>query len=84
MFYSAAWTDSGFLLGCSHEHETIVEADSCIPCGYLSPGWNFVARALIECTVLSRFGQKENNLWVVNFCASPATHLLPGECRHSP
>jgi hypothetical protein len=35
--YSAAWTDSGFLLGCSHEHETIVDADSCIPCagGYV-------------------------------------------------
>ena len=32
IYYSAAWTDSGFLLGCSHEHETIVEADSCIPC----------------------------------------------------
>jgi len=22
--------------------------------------------------------------WVVNFGASPATHLLFGECRHSP
>ncbi|MGC1644636.1 MAG: hypothetical protein WA741_02310, partial [Candidatus Sulfotelmatobacter sp.] len=32
MFYSAAWTDSGFLLGCSHEHKTIMEAASCIPC----------------------------------------------------
>jgi len=37
MYYFAAWTDSGFLLGCSHEHETIAEADSCIPCagGYV-------------------------------------------------
>jgi hypothetical protein len=37
MHYSAAWTDSGFLLGCAHEHETIAEADSCIPCagGYV-------------------------------------------------
>ena len=32
IYYSAAWTDSGFLLGCSHEHKTVVEADSCIPC----------------------------------------------------
>jgi hypothetical protein len=37
IYYSAAWTDSGFLLGCSHEHETIMEAASCIPCagGYV-------------------------------------------------
>jgi hypothetical protein len=32
MHYSAAWTDSGFLLGCSHEHKTVTEAKSCIPC----------------------------------------------------
>ena len=31
IYNSAAWTDSGFLLGCSHEHETIAEANSCIP-----------------------------------------------------
>jgi len=37
IYYSAAWTDSGFLLRCSHEHKTVVEADSCIPCagGYV-------------------------------------------------
>src|ERR1700737_2278399 len=48
MFYSAAWTDSGFLLGCSHEHETIVEADSCIPCsgGYVVATENGALRAL--------------------------------------
>lgn len=36
-YYSAVWTDSGFFLGCTHEHQTIVEADSCIPCagGYV-------------------------------------------------
>jgi len=46
--YSAAWTDSGFLLGCSHEHETIVEADSCIPCagGYVVGVENGVMRSL--------------------------------------
>ena len=44
MYYSAAWTDSGFLLGCSHAHETIVEADSCIPCA----GSRTIARAAGE------------------------------------
>jgi hypothetical protein len=35
--YSAAWIDSGCLLGCGHEHETLMEAASCIPCagGYV-------------------------------------------------
>ena len=48
IYYSAAWTDSGFLLGCSHEHETIVEADSCIPCagGYVVGVENGVMRSL--------------------------------------
>ena|ERR1700739_3567665 len=48
MHYSAAWTDSGFLLGCSHEHEAIAEADSCIPCagGYVVALENGVMRSL--------------------------------------
>lgn len=48
MYYSAAWTDSGFLLGCSHEHETIPEADSCIPCagGYVVGVEHGVMRSL--------------------------------------
>ena len=48
MVYSAAWTDSGFLLGCSHEHETIADADSCIPCagGYVVGVENGVMRSL--------------------------------------
>ncbi len=48
MYYSAAWTDSGFLLGCSHEHETIGEANSCIPCagGYVVAVENSVMRSL--------------------------------------
>ena len=47
-YYSAAWTDSGFLLGCSHEHETILEADSCIACagGYVVGVENGVMRSL--------------------------------------
>lgn len=48
MYYSAAWTDSEFLLGCSHEHETIVEAASCIPCagGYVVGVENGAIRSL--------------------------------------
>jgi hypothetical protein len=48
MYYSAAWTECGLLLGCSHEHETIVEADSCIPCasGYVVAVENGVMRSL--------------------------------------
>jgi hypothetical protein len=29
-FYFAAWTDSGCLLGCPHEHQTITSAVACI------------------------------------------------------
>jgi len=48
MYYFAAWTDSGFLLGCAHEHKKIVEADSCIPCagGYVVAVENGVMRSL--------------------------------------
>jgi hypothetical protein len=48
MYYSAAWTDSEFLLGCSHEHETIGEAGSCIPCagGYVVAVEDGVMRSL--------------------------------------
>jgi hypothetical protein len=48
--YSAAWTDSGFLLGCSHERETIAEADSSIPCsgGYVVAVENGAMRSLTE------------------------------------
>jgi hypothetical protein len=48
MYYSAAWTDSGFLLACSHKHETIGEADSCIRCagGYVVGVKNGVMRHL--------------------------------------
>src|ERR1017187_6893053 len=30
IYYFAAWTDSGFLLGCDHEHQTVTEAVDCI------------------------------------------------------
>ena len=46
--YFAVWTDSGFTLGCSHEHPTIREADECINCagGYVVATENGVLRAL--------------------------------------
>ena len=28
--YCAAWTDSGFFLGCDHEHPTVTSAVACI------------------------------------------------------
>jgi hypothetical protein len=34
MCYSAAWTECGCLISCSHEHKTVAEAASCIA----SPG----------------------------------------------
>jgi hypothetical protein len=48
LYYSAAWTDSGFLLGCSHEHKTVTEAASCTPCagGYVVGVENGVMRSL--------------------------------------
>ena len=48
IYYSAAWTDSGWLLGCGHDHETIIEAASCIPCaeGYVVCIENGVMRSL--------------------------------------
>jgi hypothetical protein len=48
IYYSAFLTDSGFLLGCSHEHPTIREADECINCtgGYVVATENGALRAL--------------------------------------
>ncbi len=30
IYYFAAWTDSGCLLGCDHEHQTVLSATACI------------------------------------------------------
>ena len=30
VYYFAAWTDSGCLLGCDHQHETVISATACI------------------------------------------------------
>jgi hypothetical protein len=74
MYYSAAWTDSGFLLGCSHEHETIVEADSCIPCagGYVVGVENGVMRSLT--------GEEEAEFQRVHYAPrtdNPAAEITP-------
>jgi hypothetical protein len=29
IYYFAAWADSGFLLGCDHQHQTVIEAVDC-------------------------------------------------------
>jgi hypothetical protein len=48
IYYFAAWTDSGFLLGCDHEHQTVSEAAGCISSagGYVIAVENRVLRAL--------------------------------------
>jgi hypothetical protein len=50
IYYFAAWTDSGFLLGCDHEHKTVPEAVACISCagGYVIAVENNVFRALTD------------------------------------
>lgn len=37
LYYFAAWTDSGCLLGCDHKHKTVYSAAMCISCaaGYV-------------------------------------------------
>ena len=47
-YYSVAWTECGCFISCSHEHETIVEAEFCIPCagGYVVGVENGVMRSL--------------------------------------
>jgi hypothetical protein len=30
LYYFAAWTDSGCLLGCEHHHRTVISAANCI------------------------------------------------------
>lgn len=48
IYYFAAWTDSGFLLGCYHQHNTIASATACISAagGYVIADENGVMRAL--------------------------------------
>jgi hypothetical protein len=37
IYYFAAWTDSGFLIGCDHEHVTVISATACISCAGAYP-----------------------------------------------
>jgi hypothetical protein len=48
IYYSAAWTECGCFISCSHEHGTVVEANSCISCagGYVVGVENGVMRSL--------------------------------------
>ena len=48
IYYVAAWTECGFLLTCSHLHERVHEATSCIPCagGYVVAVENGAMRSL--------------------------------------
>jgi hypothetical protein len=50
IYYFAARTDSGFLLGCDHEHQTVTEAVACILCagGYVIAVEHSVLRALTD------------------------------------
>jgi hypothetical protein len=48
IFYFAAWTDSGCLLGCDHQHQTVTSAVPCISCagGYVIAVEKGVLRAM--------------------------------------
>lgn len=48
IYYFAAWTDGGCLLGCDHEHQTVTEAVGCTSCagGYVIAVENNIYRAL--------------------------------------
>ncbi len=78
MYYFAAWTDSGFLFCCSHEHKTVADASSCIGCagGYVVGVENTVMRALtrieeheFQCAISSHF---TNNPAVETILGAPA------------
>jgi hypothetical protein len=49
-FYFSAWTDSGCLLRCEHEHQTVTSAAACISCagGYVVAVENGTLRALTD------------------------------------
>jgi hypothetical protein len=83
MCYSAAWTDSGFLLVCSHEHETIAKADACIPCagGYVVAVENGVMRPLTSEEV-SEF-QRAHYAHYSDNPAAKTTPVAPAEAAAS-
>jgi hypothetical protein len=80
IYYSAAWTECGCLISCWHEHETVVEAASCIPCagGYVVAVEDGAMRSLtaaeeseFQCAVL---GDSTDN---------PAAEPAPAASRES-
>jgi hypothetical protein len=73
IYYCAAWTDSGFFRGCSHEHETIGEADSCILCapGYVVAVENGIMRALTA--------EEESEFQRIHYAPRTDTPLVPEE-----
>ncbi len=53
IYYFAAWTDSGFLLGCDHEHQTVKDAVDCFDSAAHAGSWviaveNKALRALTD------------------------------------
>jgi len=74
IYYFAAWTDSGFLLGCDHEHQTVTEAVACISCadGYVIAVENNGLRALTdeeeaECQCAPRLSLSVLSIWRTHF-----------------
>ena len=56
LHYFAAWTDSGCLMGCDHEHATVVSAVAClsVPGGFVMAVEHRETRALTERTLTER------------------------------
>ena len=50
LYYFSAWTDSACLLGCFHEHSTVISAAACSPCAgsYVIAVENGVLRQLTD------------------------------------
>jgi hypothetical protein len=80
-FYFSAWTDSGCLLGCGHEHQTVTSAAACISCagGYVIAVENGVKRALTDAEEAefqsARYGDNVTSVKHSN-CKSALTILL--------
>src|SRR5437870_1209154 len=70
-YYSAAWTDSGCLFACGHEHATLTEAVTCIPCagGYVVGIENGVMRSL------SPKEESQFQAVIRDHSAKPAPHI---------
>lgn len=84
MHYSAAWTECWRFVSCWHEHKTVAEAASCIPCagGYLVSVENGAMRSLtaeeeseFQCPVPSH---STRNPAVETIPAAPAEAAVSG------